>query len=204
MAQNGNILTNTPSLPPSLPPSILTFLPPQPFSLCSSNTDPRYARINTLKATKAMVLHALAHGTTDGTPSPRQLMANSAAAAVVGTGSRSGTGKMECETMEDAGVNEAIARCKADEQTAGSGAQSGGSSSSSGGARESNGHGRVTAVAYAVKEDEWLDDVLVFPPGTDLHAHPLVTTGQLILQVGIPPWDVAWDSWHKELQCVTS
>ena len=32
--------------------------------------------------------------------------------------------------------------------------------------------------------DELLPDVLVFAAGTDLHDHPLVTDGRLILQVG--------------------
>lgn len=32
--------------------------------------------------------------------------------------------------------------------------------------------------------DELLPDVLMFPPGTDLHDHPLVQQGVLILQVG--------------------
>ncbi len=31
--------------------------------------------------------------------------------------------------------------------------------------------------------DELLPDVLLFPAGTDLHDHPLVTNGSLILQV---------------------
>ena len=33
------------------------------------------------------------------------------------------------------------------------------------------------------KVDPLLPDVLVFPPGTDLHDHPLVKEGRLILQV---------------------
>jgi putative methyltransferase len=35
-----------------------------------------------------------------------------------------------------------------------------------------------------VKVDDLLPDLLVFPAGTDLHDHPLVTEGVLILQVG--------------------
>lgn len=36
---------------------------------------------------------------------------------------------------------------------------------------------------YDVHVDELLPDLLVFPPGTDLHDHPLVEQGVLILQV---------------------
>lgn len=38
--------------------------------------------------------------------------------------------------------------------------------------------------SYSVEVDELLPDLLVFPPGTDLHDHPLVTEGVLVLQVG--------------------
>lgn len=38
--------------------------------------------------------------------------------------------------------------------------------------------------AQAVHVDDLLPDVLLFPPGTDLHDHPLVLDGRLILQVG--------------------
>jgi putative methyltransferase len=31
--------------------------------------------------------------------------------------------------------------------------------------------------------DDLLPDLLVFPPGTDLHDHPMVAAGELILQV---------------------
>jgi hypothetical protein len=34
-----------------------------------------------------------------------------------------------------------------------------------------------------VQQDALLDDVLLFPPGTDLHEHPLVKDACLILQV---------------------
>ncbi len=33
-----------------------------------------------------------------------------------------------------------------------------------------------------VTVDELLPDVLLFPPGTDLHDHPLVTSSRLVLQ----------------------
>ena len=32
--------------------------------------------------------------------------------------------------------------------------------------------------------DPLLPDLLAFPPGTDLHDHPLVASGALVLQVG--------------------
>ncbi len=35
----------------------------------------------------------------------------------------------------------------------------------------------------AVRVDELLPDVLLLPAGTDLHDHPLVMDGRLILQV---------------------
>ena len=35
-----------------------------------------------------------------------------------------------------------------------------------------------------VEVDDLLPDVLAFPEGTDLHDHPLVKDGRLILQVG--------------------
>jgi hypothetical protein len=38
---------------------------------------------------------------------------------------------------------------------------------------------------FDVHADELLPDLLVFPPGTDLHDHPLVTEGVLILQVRV-------------------
>ena len=34
-----------------------------------------------------------------------------------------------------------------------------------------------------VSKDDLLADVLIFPTGTDLHAHPLVANGSLVLQV---------------------
>lgn len=34
-----------------------------------------------------------------------------------------------------------------------------------------------------MSRDPHIDNVLVMPPGTDLHAHPLVLAGKLILQV---------------------
>lgn len=38
-----------------------------------------------------------------------------------------------------------------------------------------------------VRQDELLPDVLVFPPATDLHDHPLVKTGGLVLQASSQP-----------------
>jgi len=35
-----------------------------------------------------------------------------------------------------------------------------------------------------VKQDTLLPDVLLLPPGTDMHSHPLVVEGSLVLQVG--------------------
>lgn len=35
---------------------------------------------------------------------------------------------------------------------------------------------------YVVKKDDLLPDLLVLPPGTDLHNHPLVTSGSIFLQ----------------------
>lgn len=43
--------------------------------------------------------------------------------------------------------------------------------------------GGTTSRNLSVHVDELLPDLLVFPPGTDLHDHPLVTSGVLILQV---------------------
>ncbi|KAK1264367.1 hypothetical protein QJS04_geneDACA022444 [Acorus gramineus] len=37
-------------------------------------------------------------------------------------------------------------------------------------------------VAYKVKKDDMVPDLLVLPPGTDLHNHPLVMNGSLFLQ----------------------
>jgi hypothetical protein len=37
--------------------------------------------------------------------------------------------------------------------------------------------------AQVFAADEALEDVLVFPAGTDLHAHPLVRAGAVLLQV---------------------
>ena len=34
--------------------------------------------------------------------------------------------------------------------------------------------------------DQMLPDVLLFPAGSDLHDHPLVTSGSLVLQVRTP------------------
>jgi 25S rRNA (cytosine2278-C5)-methyltransferase len=36
-----------------------------------------------------------------------------------------------------------------------------------------------------VRVDDLLPDLLLFPPGTDLHDHPMVADGRLVLQV----WD---------------
>jgi putative methyltransferase len=59
------------------------------------------------------------------------------------------------------------------------GAGSTGKHSSSGSTNSSAGAGG----GYDVYVDGLLPDLLVFPPGTDLHDHPLVEQGELILQV---------------------
>ena len=43
-------------------------------------------------------------------------------------------------------------------------------------------HTRLARLARGVSLDPLLPDVLLFPPGTDLHAHPLVASGALVLQ----------------------
>lgn len=66
---------------------------------------------------------------------------------------------------------------------------------------------------FDVHVDELLPDLLVFPPGTDLHDHPLVTEGVLMLQVrvgdglereaahGIAPATVPMHAcWHATVQ----
>jgi hypothetical protein len=53
---------------------------------------------------------------------------------------------------------------------------------SSGGGGSSSSSGKS---GFDVHVDELLPDLLVFPPGTDLHDHPLVTEGVLILQVRV-------------------
>lgn len=40
-------------------------------------------------------------------------------------------------------------------------------------------------VLEQVKKDDLIPDLLILPPGTDLHDHPLVTSGNVFLQVGI-------------------
>ena len=50
--------------------------------------------------------------------------------------------------------------------------------------KSSHGSGSSKTAGVSVHVDELLPDLLVFPPGTDLHDHPLVTEGVLILQVG--------------------
>lgn len=51
-------------------------------------------------------------------------------------------------------------------------------------ARPAQGTGKRQRCLQEPVVDELLPDVLVFPPGTDLHDHPLVQEGVLILQVG--------------------
>ncbi|KAF8073135.1 NSUN5 [Scenedesmus sp. PABB004] len=51
------------------------------------------------------------------------------------------------------------------------------------GAAGAGGGGAAAAGLAAVRVDELLPDLLVFPPGTDLHDHPLVEAGVLVLQV---------------------
>lgn len=54
------------------------------------------------------------------------------------------------------------------------------------GKRDGSGGAGAGAAAAAVQQvavDELLPDLLVFPPGTDLHDHPLVESGVLVLQV---------------------
>lgn len=46
--------------------------------------------------------------------------------------------------------------------------------------------GRPPATVPAPVVDALLPDVLVFPSGTDLHSHPLVASGSLVLQGGSP------------------
>ncbi|KAL4452334.1 hypothetical protein ABPG75_007996 [Micractinium tetrahymenae] len=43
-------------------------------------------------------------------------------------------------------------------------------------------HRKWAAVGALARRDDLLPDLLAFPPGTDLHDHPLVATGALILQ----------------------
>ena len=111
-------------------------------------------------------------------PAPSQ----SGASAAVGTGRTPEAEAADCKPRApDGGVNPADAQCVADEHAAGS---AGGGGVTSRGVGGGNSSGAMRAAEYVVREDEWLEDVLVFPPGTDLHAHPLVSSGQLILQVG--------------------
>lgn len=52
----------------------------------------------------------------------------------------------------------------------------------SGGGSSSGGGGKRGTAALAPTVDALLPDLLLFPPGTDLHDHPLVQQGSLILQ----------------------
>ena len=44
---------------------------------------------------------------------------------------------------------------------------------------------KAASVLQDLRVDPLLPDVLVFPPKTDLHDHPVVQNGRLILQVGL-------------------
>lgn len=43
-------------------------------------------------------------------------------------------------------------------------------------------HAKLAPAGQAVAVDDLLPDLLLFPPGTDLHSHPLVKQGVLVLQ----------------------
>lgn len=120
---------------------------------------PRYARVNTLKIDKDTLIERLRRAA-EARKRPRD---SEPAGEEGGEGSY---GETELPRTKHSGAQ----RGQPSQREEAAGASAAGSSK------------RVKRVLPDFTEDAVVPSLLVFPPGTDLHAHPAVRSGQLVLQ----------------------
>eukprot|EP00879_Flechtneria_rotunda_P025107 GHRR01026662.1.p1 GENE.GHRR01026662.1~~GHRR01026662.1.p1 ORF type:complete len:264 (-),score=76.38 GHRR01026662.1:443-1234(-) len=135
---------------------------------CQAVPHPRYARVNTLKASVAGVLQQLAK---EGWQVQQQ-QHNSSAGAAVHSGSQG--------SQQSNGSARKRPRAGQDGEGTHKEQLEGQSISTQ---QKAAATGATTVQQGTVAVDDLLSDVLVFPTGTDLHDHPFVGAGVLLLQV---------------------
>ncbi|CAI5963751.1 unnamed protein product [Closterium sp. NIES-64] len=151
-------------VPAYSPPSLSS----PPYVLPS--TDPCNARVNTLRTTTTDSVLAHFQVVTSQEDNPRYARVNT-----LRTTSDSVLVHFQAGTPQENGGKEGGIDAGASSKS-GDGESGASSSAESAGLRV---EGEVS-----VQQDELIPDVLVFPPGTELHRHALVEKGDLILQVG--------------------
>eukprot|EP00879_Flechtneria_rotunda_P027154 GHRR01029028.1.p1 GENE.GHRR01029028.1~~GHRR01029028.1.p1 ORF type:complete len:363 (+),score=144.53 GHRR01029028.1:78-1166(+) len=134
---------------------------------CQAVPHPRYARVNTLKASVAGVLQQLAK---EGWQVQQQ-QHNSSAGAAVHSGSQG--------SQQSNGSARKRPRAGQDGEGTHKEQLEGQSISTQ---QKAAATGATTVQQGTVAVDDLLSDVLVFPTGTDLHDHPFVGAGVLLLQ----------------------